>query len=243
MAKPPTSPDDLAPTAADPFAWDPDPLVLVSKRARRFHVPRVLFDRDATDAERAAWYRIADDATPTARGDTWVTAQAGVTFLGTLMTSWADHRAQHSGQVASVPDMSRAVLVLPISQAQQQIKDNPANRDPATGRVKPAAVRTIFERVFGHVEETWPALFKAADAYDAPEMMLVRLSEVFAQNTPKGQQANAMITAAIPALRKVTHETVTPLGCLHDYAIRHRGGGAVAIMHACKAKAAKWKVG
>lgn len=230
------NPDDkpTAPAEArDPFAWDDNPTVLVSKRSRRFMVPKVLFEHAASDAE----------AVGDRRQEQWVTVHAGVTFLGTLSTSWRDLGAAGPGQVSATPDMSRAVLAQPISQGQQIIRDTWANKDPATGRLLPPAVRTVFDRVFGYLRQHHADLWRTDDAYDAPEMLMLPLAEVFLQRTAEGQQANAMVTAAIPVLRRSLHETITPLGVLHDYAIRHRGGGAQAIVAACKAKAARWKIG
>jgi hypothetical protein len=240
MAKTPTADDPTTPPA-DPFAWDPDPTVLVSRRSRRFYVPRVLFERDATEAERATWK--SRDSLASQRGDSHVVAQAGLTFLGTLMTSWRDWTAHSSAQVSQVPDMSRAVLLQPISQAQETIRGDMRHKDRATGRLIPSHVRAIFERVFGYVQEVHADLWRPMDHDDAPEMLILPLSEVFSQRTDRGQQANAIITAAIPVLRRVQHETVTPVCALHDYAIRARGGGAAAILAACKAKGAKWKIG
>lgn len=235
--KPDSSPHDRSTDDAhDPFAWDPDPVVLVSRRARRLLFPRLLVERALTADEVA-----------TARPDLWVIAQAGVTFLGTLSTSWAD-LATMPGHASTVPDMRRAVLAQPASWAQQAISAPGAgNKDPATGRLRPDRVREIFRRVFAYVKDTRhptsPDLWTTVDGYDAPEMMMLPLSEVFSQRTERGQQAHEAVFKTIPVLRRVVHETVTPLGVLHDYAVRARGGGASAILSACRAKAAKWKVG
>jgi hypothetical protein len=242
MANPadkPAAPAD----ARDPFAWDPDPTVLVSKRSRRFMVPKSLFERAATDRDRKMWHLEASDG-HRRPDEAWLTIHAGVTFLGTLSTSWRDLQAAGPGQCSAMPDMSRAVLAQPVSQAQQTIVNTYANKDPATGRLLPPAVFAIFARVVEYLrDEQQPGLWRTDDAFDAPEMMLLPLSEVFSQRTNAGQQANAMVTAAIPVLRRSLHETITPLGVLHDYAIRHRGGGAAAIASLCKAKSAKWQLG
>lgn len=239
----------------DPFAWDPDPIVLVSKRPRRLYFPRLLIDRDATPEEIKAWTTPPDPlpngATrpgphlPSVRQDQWIVAQAGVTFLGTYSTSWAD-LATVQGHATAIPNMQRAILAQPVTQAQAAIINNPANKDHATGRMRPDKVRAIFERVFRYLREhrhpSAPDLWTSADGYDAPEMMLLPLSELFTQRTEAGQHAHAMVVKAIPHLRRVVHETVAPLGVLHDYAIRSRSGGASAILSQCRAMAAKWKL-
>lgn len=229
------------PQTIDPFAWDSDPVVLVSKRPRQFHVPRVIFEREPTAAERAAWK--GRESSSTVRADQWVAILPGIQFLGTLSTSWNDIKALQPGQVSQVPDMSKAVLVNPASQMQATIRMSSAVREPSTGRIKPAEIRKIFERVLEHVREECQGLWVAGDAFDSPELMMLPLSEVFRQATTAGQQACSMVLAAIPKLRRSINETVTPLGVLHDYAIRSRAGGAAAIVAACKSKAAAWSLG
>lgn len=239
----------------DPFAWDPDPVVLVSKRPRRLYFPRLLIDRDPTTDEIKAWTTPPDPlpngATrpgphlPSVRQDQWIVAQTGVTFLGTFSTSWADLLTV-PGHAPALPNMQRAILAQPVTQAQAAIIGNPANKDHATGRMRPDKVRTIFERVFRYLREhrhpSTPDLWTSVDGYDAPEMMLLPLSELFTQSTAAGQHAHAMVFKSIPHLRRVVHETVAPLGVLHDYAIRSRSGGASAILGQCRAMAAKWKM-
>lgn len=227
--------DDTA--HADPFAWDPDPTVLVARKSYRLYFPRPLVERALTEAEAASM-----------KPDQWVAVQAGVTFLGTLSTSWAD-LTTIPGHASTVPDMRRAVLAQPATQAQQTITSPAArNKDAATGRLRPDKVRAIFDRVFSYLKDhrhpTATDLWTSVDGFDAPELVILPLSELFKQNTDRGQQAHAAVFTAIPHLRRVPHETVTPLGVLHDYAIRaSRSGGATAILGACRAKAAKWKVG
>lgn len=79
------SPPDEVPT--DPFAWDPDPVVLVSRRPRILYFPHVLLQRDATPEEVRRWAGANDENTAGRRRDEQMFVQAGVTFLGTMMTS------------------------------------------------------------------------------------------------------------------------------------------------------------
>ena len=69
---------------------------------------------------------------------------------------------------------------------------------------------------------------------------LLKLSEVFRQNTAAGRDAHVSVVNAIPHLRR-TPEVLAPLGALHDYAVRDRAGAG--IMMACRQWAQRKKVG
>lgn len=234
-------------TPADPFAWDPDPTVLVSRRARILYFPKVLASREATDAERSAWR--SQESTIILRGEEQLAVGPGVTFLGTWTTSWADRHTM-KGHASATPDASKMLLVEPFTRVRDLIVNRRENKDPASGRLLPHRVQAIYARIIAHLQREardgrcgamnpW----ETADGFDAPELMLVRLSEVFTQKTEAGQQAAATVLATIPHLRADRHETLTPLGALHDYAVRSRGGGATSILEACRQWATRKKVG
>ena len=231
---------------ADPFAWDPDPVVLVSRRPRILYFPHVLLEREATADELKRWSADDEQNTPTRRRDEQFGIQAGVTFLGTYTTSWADMETRF-GQASSGPAHgARMLLVEPFVRGRESIVNNRENRDASTGRLIPARVNAIYMRILRYHREQKPAsgaldMWTPGDGFDAPELQLVRLSEVFSQKTEAGQQANATIMATIKHLRRDPHEVVTPLGALHDYAIRHRQG--MNIVEECRKWAVAKKVG
>ena len=237
-------PTDSAP--ADPFAWDPDPLVLVSRRARILYFPKVLATRDATDADYQRWH--ADTATIASRQEEQLAVGAGVTFLGTWTTSWNDLHTTR-GHATSIPDPSKMLLVEPFSRVRDAITRR-ENKDPATGRLLPHRVAAIYARIVRHLQreaadERAGVLnpWEVQDGFDGPELALVRLSEMFTQRTEAGQQAHATVTSTIRHLRRDRHEVLTPLGALHDYAVRGKGGGASAILEECRRWAAVKKIG
>lgn len=237
------TPTDTAP--ADPFAWDPDPLVLVSRRARILYFPKVLATRDATEKERAQWR--GEESSSVRRQEEQISVNAGVTFLGCYTTSWADLDTAQ-GNARGVPDPSKMILVEPFTRARDLITGDRSNRDQATGRLLPARVQAIYRRIFEYHRAEAEAgrtgarnPWETENGFDGPEMQLIRLSDVFAQRTEAGQQAHATITATIPHLRRNPHESVTPVGALHDYAIRHRGGRS--ILDACRTWAVRKKIG
>lgn len=241
-----TPPPNDTETARDPFAWDPDPLVLVSRRPRILYFPKVLAQREATDADYKRWR--ADDSTALSRHEEQMAVGAGVTFLGCYTTSWAD-LDKRPGHASPVPDVAKMLLVEPFTRARDLITGDRANKDPATGRLLPARVHAIYLRILRHHQRE--ALdgrvglnpWETPDGFDAPEMTLLRLSEVFTQRTDAGQHACATVTSTIRHLRRNPHETVTPLGALHDYAVRARGGGASAILEECRRWAVAKKIG
>jgi hypothetical protein len=243
-----TSPkaDDPATDDRGPFWWDPDPLVLVSRRPRILYFPKVLASRDPTPRDYEAWR--SQESTTLRRQEEQLAVGAGVTFLGTYTTSWADLETR-PGHATRTPDPAKMLLVEPFSRARDAIASQ-ANKDPATGRLIPAKVNAIYRRILAHLRKEaedgragtvnpWEPM----DGFDAPELMLVRLSEMFTQRTDAGQQAHATTFATIRHLRRNPHEAVTPLGALHDYAIRHVSGGARAIVDECRRWATAKKVG
>ncbi len=231
-------------TSADPFAWDPDPLVLVSRRPRIIYFPKSLAMREATDADRRAWR--TDTSTSVQRQEEQMSFGAGVTFLGAYTTSWADLDAR-PGQAPATPDPRKMLLVEPFTRVRDLITRQ-ENKDPATGRLIPARVHAVYLRILEHhrheAEEGRAGAINPwapANGFDAPELALLRLSEVFLQRTEAGQHAHSTVLTTIKHLRRDRHEVLTPLGALHDHAIRHRSGAAV--VEECRRWAVQKKVG
>lgn len=236
------TPTDTTPPA-DPFAWDPDPLVLVSRRPRILYFPRVLATRDATEDDYKRWR--SDSSTTAQRQEEQMAVGAGVTFLGTHTTSWAD-LATRPGHAPAVPDPARMILVEPFTRVRDLIT-RAENKDPASGRLLPHKAHAIYLRILRHLQReakdgrAGVNPWETVDGFDAPDLTLLRLSEVFSQRTDAGQQAHATVTATIRHLRRDRHEVLTPLGALHDYAVRNRAGGA--ILEECRRWAVAKKVG
>jgi len=230
-------------THADPFAWDPDPLVLVSRRPRILYFPRVLAQREATDRDYQQWRE--PGSTALHRQEEQMAVGAGVTFLGCYTTSWADLETAR-GHATAVPNSVKMILVEPFTRAHDLIARN--NRDPSSGRLIPTGVQAVYHRILRHHQREAQdgrcgALnpWATQDGFDAPELQMLRLSEVFSQRTEAGQHAHATVTTTIKYLRRNPHESVTPLGALHDYAIRSRAGAAV--LEECRRWAVAKKIG
>lgn len=240
---PPTRADetDAETSKPDLFAWDPDPVVVVSRRPRVLYFPPDLLLRDATDKDVALW-----------TSDRWSATQnkqlalgAGVTFLGCYTSSWAYHSTAPGHAPKGPPPPDKCILVQPYTLASATMSQRGSgNVDPETGRLIPSRVNAALRRVMAFQEQhASPYLFTAPDGYDAPELMLLPLSEVFTQKTERGQQAHTTILTTIPHLRANRHETMTPLGALHDYAIKFRTTAGRPIVDACRVWAARKKIG
>jgi hypothetical protein len=227
----------------DPFAWDPDPQVLVARRGRILYFPSVLAQRALKDAEVAALRKRQADAALMV--DPQFAVRPGVNFLGTWCTSWADLRTT-PGHASKGPNPSAPLgLLEPYCKARHLI-DVPANKDPATGRLLPTKAREAFHRILDHhrtehKDGVAGALdpWTARNGFDGPDLAVLRLSEIFSQRTEAGQQAHAAILSAIPHLRRTTLD-MEHIGALHDYAVRHPGGRA--ILEACRIWAQRKKL-
>jgi hypothetical protein len=227
----------------DPFAWDPDPQVLVARRGRILYFPSVLAQRALKDTEVAALRKRQADAALMV--DPQFAVRPGVNFLGTWYTSWADLRTT-PGHASKGPNPSAPLgLLEPYCKARHLI-DVPANRDPATGRLLPTKARAAFHRIVEHhraehKDGVAGALdpWTARSGFDGPDLAVLRLSEIFSQRTEAGQQAHAAILSAIPHLRRTTLD-MEHIGALHDYSMRHAGGQA--IMAACRMWAQRKKL-
>lgn len=226
---------------ADLFAWDPDPVVVVSRRPRVLYFPPDLLSREPTEADVALW-----------TSDRWSSTQnkmlaigAGVTFLGCYTSSWAYLSTTMGHAPKGPPPPDKCILVQPYTFASSVLTSRTSgNVDPETGRLIPARVNAALRRVIDyHQQHENPHLFRATDGYDAPELMLLPLSEVFSQRTERGQQAHTTVLTTIPHLRAVRHDVMTPLGALHDYALKHKTRAGEPIVAACRAWAARKKIG
>lgn len=219
--------------------WDRDPYAIASRRARNIAFPAVLLLRPATETELAKWR----DATGMERGDATMRIEAGVTFLGALTTQWAlqsvDDRAKAPKQA---PPVEACTLLWPSGTADNTIKTAAAFRCAgAPETIDPAKVSAAWRRVLDYlraeeariIEESGNpslALFTAVSGFDAPEMVVCRLSEVLGQKTDAGQAGHQHLSNAIAWAKNGRH-----LGALHDYAVRTPG--AWSIVESCRARA------
>lgn len=234
---------DSADHKTDLFAWDPDPVVVVSRRPRVLYFPPDLLLREATDADVRKWK--GDEPGWSATLNKQIAIGAGVTFLGAYTTSWAYLATPMGTAPKGPPPPEKCVLVEPYTFASATMRQRGSgNVDPETGRLIPAKVNAALRRVLAyHEQHANPHLFSASDAYDSPELMLLPLSEVFTQRTERGQQAHTTVLTTIPHLRANRHEVMTPLGALHDYALKFKTRSGEPIVTACRAWAARKKIG
>lgn len=237
------SPDPARSTAPYTPRWDPDPVVLCSRRSRIIPFPTLVLLREPTDADRKALE--APPELGKLRDEGQMAVAAGVNFLGTLTTAWdpAMYRAP-SSQAApkSPPNLDRCLLVAPSSR-NVQLDKRPGFVDHETKLVKPEAVHAAWTRVLNwlRAEEQRQIdgpegranvpLFVAEQGFDAPEFVVCRLSEVLSQRTTTGGHAYQHAQGAIAHAKHGGQ-----LGALHDYAVRTQTGWTLAV--ACRARAA-----
>src|SRR5574338_1579436 len=82
-------PTDSTPTA-DPFAWDPDPMVLVSRRNRVVVVPTDILRGEMSPEQVKRWSTpISEIGQVGSRQERQVAFVAGVNFLGAHTSVWA----------------------------------------------------------------------------------------------------------------------------------------------------------
>lgn len=229
MATKTAAPDDAdAPLPPAPsFAWTRDPLVLVSRRIRDIAFPGALLVRDPTPADLARW-RDPNSRTSNV-AEHKVRVLAGVTFLGAYTSAWALRAVPGPGQAPrSAPAPDSLLIVQPDSRTAAGILSGGQFMDRDSRRVDPAKVHAAWLRVFRWMETEdartdLPAgddglrlrLFSPADGHDAPEMAIMRLSEVLTMTTEAGRHA---FPATMNACR--WHKDGPNLGALHDYAVR-----------------------
>lgn len=233
---------------SDPFEWDRDPVVLVSRRNRVLVFPGALLSRDPTADEVKRWTTPIDEAHPEARTEPldlkMLSLQAGVNFLGAYTSSWAYRTTDGRAAPQGAPQPHLMTLLWPYTNGRESVVGPlSGNIDRDVQRVRPDRVRAVLRRVIdycqAHRAPTDVDLWTTPDGYDAPELQLMPLSEVFSQ---KGEGAQAHVTAfnSIRHLR-ATRDTIATLGGLHDYAVRSRSGQA--IMTECRRWWASKKLG
>jgi hypothetical protein len=170
--------------------------------------------------------------------------EAGITFLGAFTTQWALQTVdtRDRGPKMSAPPLDACSLQWPAGTADNTIKTAGAFRCAgAPETVDPAKVSAAWRRVLDYLraEETRiieesgnPSLglFTAVSGFDAPEIVVARLSEVLGQKTDAGQAGHQHLSNAIAWAKNGRH-----LGALHDYAVRTPG--AWSIVESCRARA------
>lgn len=213
--------------ATAPDGWDPNPIVLVSKRIRIFSFPQDLL-LGPVDAEiRKAWRKPESRAGD--RGEISVTINAGVTFLGNRTSAWALRKIDDpgraprtaSGEPVAPPD-NDCVILYPDMSARDVLRGQEF-RLPETDQLRSGKIHDAMLRVLSYWQEIdaevvakgKPGLWKSNHGYDAPELILCRLNELLHQNTPLGQKAYSHVRGSIRTYRETRH-----LGALHDYAVR-----------------------
>lgn len=232
--------DELPP---DPFAWQPDPVVVVSRRNRVLAYPADLVKGDPTPEQVKRWTN--PEARAEHRNDKMLALIAGVNFIGCRTSSWAYLHTQQGQQPQGPPQDSQQVLVWPqMSQHADISNPRSGNVDRETGRLRPDKVQAIVMRILDYIQaRVQPDLWTTPDGYDAPELMMMPLSQVLQQKGDAGQQAHEVAHKAISGqyLRRMPIEVMTPLGALHDYAMRIRGGAGIVTV--CRQWAQRKKVG
>lgn len=212
---------------APSFAWTRDPVVLVSRRIRDLAFPGALLVRDPTPADLARWRDVNSRTSNVAEHK--VRVLAGVTFLGAYTTAWSLRAVPGPGQAPrSAPAPDTLAVVQPDSRTAAGILMGAQFQDRETRRVDPAKVHAAWLRVFRWMETEdartdLPAggdglrvrLFTPADGHDAPEMAIMRLSEVLRVTTEAGRHAYPVVVNACR-----WHKDGNHLGALHDYAVR-----------------------
>ncbi len=233
-----TSKSDPAAQHGDPpapfrLAWDPDPLVVCSRRTRNLSVPSVLLIRDATQKELAEWANPTGMSLPSR---VTITLNAGATFLGAAVSMWHFRALQSANQVPKGPPPDGALAVLWMKSSEDNmIKTAPRFKGGDTQDLDPAKVCAAWCRVMEHMhnderralEQNGHApvtLFTPQNGFDAPEVVVCRVSSLFTMQSVEGQHAQPHVMSSIKYMKDGRH-----LGALHDYAIRHPGGNVIAM--------------
>ncbi len=121
-----TPADELPP---DPFAWQPDPVVVVSRRNRVLAYPADLIKGDPTPEQVRRWTN--PEARAEHRNDKMLALIAGVNFIGCRTSSWAYLHTQQGQQPQGPPQDSQQVLVWP------QMSQHADISNPRSGNVDP----------------------------------------------------------------------------------------------------------
>ena len=223
-------------------AWDRDPVVVASRRPRVMYFPGKVLLGDPTPADLKRWS--GGDSTGMDRGDVAVRIEAGITFLGAFTTQWALRGVASMAQAPkSAPGHDLCSVLWPTGGADNTIRNAQAFKVPDTKEMNPAAVNAAWLRVFRYLRdqekrvlaesgEPSLALFTTLDGFDAPEIVITKLSDILGQKTQEGQWAHPHLSNAIAYAKNGRH-----LGALHDYAVRTPG--AWSIVESCRAQAVR----
>lgn len=220
--------------APSPFVlrWDPDPEVVCSRRTRDLSVPAALLMREATKAELERWAS-PEDMSMVAR--VTVRLNAGANFLGAGVTQWLYRGLTSYSQVKGTPGPESVVALWPKSSEDNTISSAPRFKGRDSNAVDPEKVCAAWKRVLAYLEAQEKqslerdghaplTLFTPLAGYDAPELVVCRVSELFSLRTVDGQHAQPHVMGSIKWAKDGRH-----LGALHDYALRHPGGGPIAL--------------
>lgn len=221
-------------TPRDPWQWQANPFVLVSRRERVVQFPRVLLDREATTAEMDKW--TSRDCTARERNEATMTISMGVTFLAAWTSAWALRGiAGVSAAPKGAPAEGQCMLVTP-PRAQTLVGRDFKDRE--SGRENPVVQHAAWRRVVAYLQARGRLLAEAGDydmftaeaGHDGPDVHAMPLLDVLQRRTPAGMLAEADILAAIPYCRESLQ-----LGALHDHAARYQS--AWNIVTTCRARA------
>lgn len=237
---------EKTPPPVDRFAWDPDPLVLVSAHNRVLPFPAALLRGDMTDEQvRRHFDPPRDPSLAGAKDEKTLNLIAGVNFLGARTTSWAYLKTAPQGAPSGPPDPNATITVWPYCTGHDVITQRGGpNWDRDSGKVRPAGIHATLVRILEfsrkHQRPGEFNLWETVDGFDAPELSLLRLSDVFRQTGEAGRHAHATAVNSVAFLRR-TPDVIAHVGALHDYAIRDRAGSG--ILAACRTWAQRKKIG
>lgn len=223
-----TTPPPMPPPTADD-AWDPDPIVLVSRRDRSLYFPGALLRGDPSSEQIKVWTnpqgRVGE------RDERFLKLTAGVNFLGTLTSSWLYRTFDGRTAPQGPPAVDKCILLYPDTNGRDALTSPRGGHiDRETGRLIPARVKATIGRVLDYHRKHMSAgdddLWTTPDGFDAPELVLMPLSQIFAQASPEAAGAHTTTVQSIRFLRR-TPAVAATLGALHDYAVRSRAGAAI----------------
>ncbi len=223
-------------------AWDRDPIVVASRRPRVMYFPAKVLLGEPSAADLKKWH--GPEATGMDRGDVAMRIEAGITFLGAFTTQWMLRGVQSMSQAPKVaPGPDLCTVLWPTGGADNTIRNAQAFKVPETKDLNPVAINAAWCRVFKYLRdqekrvlaesgEPSLALFATLDGFDAPEVVITKLSDILGQRTQEGQWAHPHMSNAIAYAKNGAH-----LGALHDYAVRTPG--AWSIVESCRAQAVR----
>lgn len=231
--------------------WDPNPLVVVSKRNRSLYFPKILLQRDITSEDEATWAKELEAAESGKTGKTPLNIRqeaplylaAGVNLIGCYSSVFSFKKLEQNqrpvdGKGRPVPPPADKLVLLYPQTPAWRIFEGPGFVSSATQQIDASKVHAAFVRVFKYLKkrdeesaaaEGYVGLFQTPPGFSSAEILQMPLADVFSQKGQDGQAAYGYALSGVKIAKNLGQ-----LGALHDYAFRHASGWN--IVEACRTR-------